>query len=903
MIARISGSFLLLLLCTSVFSQVVLTNLKTESLTNPLGVDHPQPRFSWQLTGTQRGIRQSAYELEVRQGTTSGKQVWQSGKQSSDSSVLVSYKGAPLNSGETYFWRVRIWDQQSKATKWSDWAHWHTGAFDPGFWKAKWIGVAREEEGKPSPVLRRSFSTAKKKIRTAHLYITSLGMYEAQLNGKRIGDAYLSPGWTSYDKRLQYQVYEVSGLLQPGENVTGVSLGSGWYRSYIGFAGQNNFYGKELALLYQLKITYSDGSTDWILSDEKWKSATAEVRSSEIYHGEIIDNNRMLKGWAAPGFDDRNWAPVKLMPAYTKALVATQNEPIRKREVLQPVKFITTPKGEKVLDFGQNMVGWVRVKVRGNKGDTISIYHAEVLDKKGNFYTENLRSAKQLNQFVLSGNGLEEFEPKFTFQGFRYIKIEGLSKDPDPADYTAYVLYSDMQKSGEFETSNPLINQLQKNIQWGQRGNFLDVPTDCPQRDERLGWTGDAQAFYRTATFNFDVRAFFSKWLKDLSLDQLPNGAVPFVVPNVLGEGAVGSAGWADAATIIPWQQWVVYGDLRTLAEQYASMQAWIKFMSSKSNKNLWNTGFHFGDWLFYRPDDDTDGRAAITDKYLIAQCFYAYSTQLTMQAAEVLGKTEDAANYRSLLNEIKRAFQQEYLTPNGRLVSSSQTAYVLALQFDMLPESMRQQAANRLAENVKSYNNHLTTGFLGAPYLCKVLSRFGHEDLAFTLLLQETYPSWLYPVKMGATTIWERWDGQKPDSSFQNAGMNSFNHYAYGAIGEWMYEHITGIQADPAHPGFKQFFVRPRPGGKLSYAKASLQTAYGELVAGWKQEDNRFIMEIVVPPNTIATIFCPATSAADISESGKPLLGRTDLEPLGAVEGTIPVRIGSGRYRFECRN
>ncbi|MBL7769101.1 MAG: family 78 glycoside hydrolase catalytic domain [Flavipsychrobacter sp.] len=903
MIARISGSILLLLFCSSVLAQVSIRNLKTESLINPLGVDHPQPRFSWQLTGTQRGISQTAYQVEVRKGTSKGKSVWQSGKQLSDSSVLVSYKGAPLVSGESYYWRVKVWDQQNKATAWSDWAYWHTGAFEPEFWKAKWIGVATEEAGRPSPVLRRSFVTGKKKIETAHLYITSLGMYEAQLNGKRVGDAYLSPGWTSYDKRLQYQVYEVSNLLQPGENVTGVSLGSGWYRSYIGFAGQNDFYGRELALLCQLKITYSDGSSDWILSDEKWKSNTAEVRASEIYHGETIDNNRLLKGWAAPGFNDNNWTPVKLMPAYSKALVATQNEPIRKREVLQPVKFITTPKGEKVLDFGQNMVGWVKVKVRGNKGDTISIYHAEVLDKKGNFYTENLRSAKQLNQFILSGTGLEEFEPRFTFQGFRYIKIEGLSKDPDPADYTAYVLYSDMEKAGEFETSNPLINQLQKNIQWGQRGNFLDVPTDCPQRDERLGWTGDAQAFYRTATFNFDVRAFFSKWLKDLSLDQLPNGAVPFVVPNVLGEGAVGSAGWADAATIIPWQQWVVYGDLRTLTEQYPSMQAWLKFMRSKSNKNLWNTGFHFGDWLFYRPDDDTDGRSAITDKYLIAQCFYAYSVQLTIQAAEVLGKTEDAANYRSLLNDIKKAFQQEYVTPNGRLVSSSQTAYVLALQFDMLPESLRQQAANRLAENVKSYDNHLTTGFLGAPYLCKVLSRYGHEELAYTLLLQETYPSWLYPVKMGATTIWERWDGQKPDSSFQNVGMNSFNHYAYGAIGEWMYEYITGIQADPSNPGFKHFIVMPHPGGKLTHAKASLQTAYGGLAAGWKMENDRLIMDITVPPNTTATVYCPTTTAANITESGKPLLGRTDLEPLGTVKGMIPVRIGSGRYQFECRN
>ncbi|KYP15441.1 glycoside hydrolase family 78 protein [Flavihumibacter sp. CACIAM 22H1] len=903
MIARIYCSLLLLFSSYIVFSQISPAGLQTEGLINPLGIDHPQPRFSWQLNSPKRGVVQTAYEIEVRSSSPKGKTVWQSGKQLSDSSVLVAYKGLPLESGQDYFWRVRVWDQQQKAGSWSNWAFWHTGAFQQDFWKASWIGVQTEEESRPSPVLRRPFSLGKKKIKSAYAYITSLGMYEAQLNGRKIGDAFLTPGWTSYDKRLQYQVYEVSTLLKAGENVAGVSLGNGWYRSYIGFAGQKDFYGKELALLFQLKITYTDGSTDLIVSDENWKSSTAEIRSSEIYHGETIDANKMKPGWASPGYNAQDWKAVKRMPAYAKSLVATQNEPIRKREVLKPVKFITTPKGEKVLDFGQNMVGWVKVTLHGNKGDTVTLSHAEVLDKFGNFYTENLRSAKQQDQFILSGKGDEVFEPHFTFQGFRYIKIDGLKTDPDPADYTAYVLYSDMEKTGEFETSNPLINQLQKNIQWGQRGNFLDVPTDCPQRDERLGWTGDAQAFYRTATFNFGVRSFFSKWLKDLALDQQANGAVPFVVPNVLGDGAVASTGWADAATIIPWQQWIVYGDKRTLSEQYPSMQGWIGYMLRNSKEYLWNTGFHFGDWLFYRPDDDTDGRAAITDKYLIAQCFFAYSTQLAMQAAEVLGKTDDVARYSALLADIKKAFLKEYVTPGGRLVSSSQTAYVLALQFDMLPESMRLSAADRLAANVKSYDTHLTTGFIGAPYLCKVLSKFGQEELAYALLLQETYPSWLYPVKMGATTIWERWDGQKPDSSFQNAGMNSFNHYAYGAIGEWMYQHIAGIQADPAHPGFKSVIIRPSPGGGLTYAKASLLTAYGRLESGWKKEGDGMVLELTIPANTSATVYFKTSNAENIRENGQPVLGKNGFEPGKPDQGYIPLRIGSGKYRFECRN
>jgi alpha-L-rhamnosidase len=902
MMLRLPLTLLLIWCALAAGAQVSVQNLLTEGLTDPMGLDQAQPRFSWQLKGSQRGIKQSAYEIEVRQGSAKGKLVWQS-RQQSDSSVLVAYKGAPLVSGEDYFWRVRVWDQTARASAWSSWARWHTGALEPGFWKAKWIGVVKEEEDQPALMMRRSFQSGRKKIKSAFAYITSLGIYEAQINGQRVGQEYFTPGWTAYNKRLQYQAYDVTNLLKNGENVVGVRIGNGWFRGYIGYPGQKEVYGRELALLFQLKINYTDGSSDYILSDESWKSSTGEIRTNDFYNGEIINANLRQQGWATPGFDDNGWAQVKLMSSLPAQLVATENEPVRQRERMPALKFIITPEGDKVLDFGQNMVGWVRMKLRGNKGDTIKVSHAEVLDKFGNFYTTNLRSAKQQNIYILSGEGEEWFEPVFTFQGFRYIKIEGLNYDPDPADFTGIALYSDMQKTGEFETSDPLINQLQKNIQWGQRGNFLDVPTDCPQRDERLGWTGDAQAFYRTATFNFGVRNFFAKWLKDLALEQSPEGSVSFVVPNVLGDGATGSTGWGDAATIIPWQQWLVYGDIRTLAQQYPSMQAWINYMKSKSNNHLWNTGFHFGDWLFYRPDDDTDGRAAITDKYLIAQCFYANSIQLTLNAAEVLGKTEDVVMYRSLLDDVKKAFLQEYVTPNGRLVSSSQTAYVLALQFDMLPGNLRQKAADRLAENVRSYGNHLTTGFLGTPYLCHVLSRFGYADLAYTLLLQKTFPSWLYPVTMGATTIWERWDGQKPDSTFQNPGMNSFNHYAYGAIGAWMYQYIAGINPDPQQPGYKHIVLRPSTAGEFTHAKASYQTPYGQLVSAWKKEGDRIIMEITIPANTEATVYFKTATLANITEGGAALAGRKDFIPLGSQGGHIPVRIGSGNYRFEYTN
>ena len=456
-----------------------------------------------------------------------------------------------------------------------------------------------------------------------------------------------------------------------------------------------------------------------------------------------------------------------------------------------------------------------------------------------------------------------------------------------------------MKPTGSFTTSNELINQLQHNIQWGQKGNFLDVPTDCPQRDERLGWAGDAQVFSRTASFNMNVNNFFDKWMKDVAADQLPNGSVPFVIPNVLGNDAAGSTGWADVATIIPWNMYLAYGDKKILEQQYSSMKAWVEYMHTKSINDLWNTGFHFGDWLFYRPDDDNDGRSAVTDKYLIAQCFYAHSTQLLINAAKVLGKTEDVANYTNLLQKIKDAFLKEYVTPNGRLVSGTQTAYVLALNFDMLPEALRTHAAKRLVENIKSYDSHLTTGFLGTPYLCEVLTRFGYDDIAYKLLLQTTYPSWLYPVKMGATTIWERWDGIKPDSTFENPGMNSFNHYAYGAIGDWMYRKMVGIDTYEDGVGYKHIKIKPHIGGDFTYASASLDTYYGKVSNSWKIENGNLLMDVEIPVNTTATVFVPAFDANNVTESNKALSQVNGIKVTGTQDGYVVLQLGSGEYHF----
>ncbi len=885
-------------------AQVKIENQLCENRSNPIGLDAAQPRFSWQLIpagGTdRRNVMQSAYEIRVSDDVSklAKGNIWSSGKVASDQSVFVPYGGSPLQSGVKYFWQVRVWDNTSKASAWSTPAFWQMGLLKPSDWKAKWIasGIKEGENEQPSPFFRKKFASNKNILR-ATAYITAHGMYEASINGKRIGDAFLTPGWTSYNKRLEYQEYDVAALLTTGNNAVGIVLGNGWYRGFIGFGGQKNYYGKELALLFQLEITYSDGTTALIVSDETWKASTCNILSAEIYNGETQDARLEKAGWNLPGYSDAGWSAAEVKTDIQANLIATYNEPIRKHETFKPVKIFKTPKGEQVIDFGQNLVGWVQVKAKGKAGDKITIYHAEVIDKSGNFYTENLRPAKQQDVYILKG-GDESFEPHFTFQGFRYIKIEGYPGEIKPENFTAVTLYSDMKPTGNFTSSNSLINQLQHNIQWGQRGNFLDVPTDCPQRDERLGWTGDAQAFSRTATFNFGVNNFFSKWLKDVALDQI-EGSVPFVVPNVLGPKAAGSAGWADVATIIPWNVYLAYGDRRILEDQYESMKGWVGYMERNSTGNLWNKGFHFGDWLFYRPSDDNDGRSAVTDKYLIAQCFYAHSTALLVKTAMVLGKSEDAARYSELLKKVKEAFMREYMTPSGRLISGTQTAYVLALNFDMLPETLRLSAADNLVQNIRSYGNHLTTGFLGTPYLCHVLSRFGYTDVAYELLMQETYPSWLYPVKMGATTIWERWDGIKPDSTFQTPGMNSFNHYAYGAIGDWMYRVVCGIDTYDENPGYKHIMIKPHVGGNLTFASADLQTYYGKVSSKWKAIDGRLTVSVEIPANTTATVFLPASLNSEILENEKALSTLKEIQVLGKEHGFVMLLVGSGKYNF----
>ena len=881
--------------------------LRTEYATNPIGIDERAPRLSWRIAAARRGTMQRAYEIRVAADSASLSRapLWSTRRVESDASVFIPYGGPALASGRRYWWQVRVWDDAGAESAWSAPAYWEMGLLAPADWKGRWIAPDLPEDttrSNPAPLLRRDFTLAERRVASARLYVTSLGLDEVEIDGQRVGDRLFVPGWTSYDTRLQYATYDVTSLVHSGRNAIGVTLGDGWYRGHFGFGGRRNTYGTTLGLRAELVVRYADGRADTIATDERWRAATGPIVSSDLYDGESYDARLERAGWSNPGYADHDWRGVRTFERPGTALIAPQGPPVRRIQELRAVKILHTPAGQTVFDLGQNMVGWVRLRVRGARGDTVTLRFAEVLDSAGNLYTENLRGARATDRYVLKGDASDErFEPHFTYHGFRYVGVEGYPGTPTLDAITGIVVHSDMTPTGSFATSNPLVDQLQHNIQWGQKGNFLDVPTDCPQRDERMGWTGDAEVFAPTAAFNMDVSGFFAKWLGDVAVDQHRDGAVPDVIPDVLTRGRPtggAAAGWADAAVVVPWTMYQAYGDARLLARQYPSMRAWVEYERAQAGDSLlWKSGHHYGDWLAYATSN-ADYPGATTAKDLLATAYFAHSTDLVARAAAALGKADDARAYAALFARIRQAFAREYVTATGRLSSDTQTAYAIALAFGLLPDSLRASAAERLDADVRRMG-HLTTGFLGTPVLTRALSDAGYLDDAYALLLNEHYPSWLYPVTRGATTIWERWDGLRPDGTFEESSMNSFNHYAYGAIGDWMYRVVAGLDMDPVQPAYRHALIHPQPGGGLTTARATLATPYGELASAWTISGGRLELAVTVPPNTTALVRLPRASLASVVEGATPVAGAAGVTRATQDGDAVVLDVGSGEYRF----
>ncbi len=889
-------SSFILILGTMILAQSSVQSLRVDYKAEALGIDNPKPSLSWIIQSDEMNTMQDSYEIRAAlsaKDVSKGKNLlWESGKVASSQSNHVIYGGPPLQSFQRIYWQVKVKDNHGKSSKWSEPAYWEMGVLKESDWQSEWISPTWEEDLKvsgPSPYLRKSF-VLKNEVSKARLYISSHGLYQAEINGKRTGDQEFTPGWTSYDTRLQYQTYDVSKDLKKGDNAIGVVLGDGWFRGHLGWGDNRNLWGDQLSVIVQLMITYADGSTETFGSDGTWKAATGPILKSDIYNGEVYDASLDLGNWSEAKYDDAAWESVKVVEVSKSKLIAPEGPAVRIVNRLEPV-FIKQVGDEWMVDMGQNMVGWIQIKATGKKGDVITLRHAEVLDKEGNMYYTNLRSAKATNTFTLAGDGKEVLQPHFTFQGFRYVMVSGYPGTLTEDNIRGMVIHSDMTPSGTFTCSDQMINQLQHNIVWGLKGNFLDVPTDCPQRDERLGWTGDAQVFAPTACFNMDAASFYRKWLKDMATDQEESGAIGNVIPDILGSG--GRTGWADAGVVIPWVVYLNYGDVNVLKNQYESMKRWIGFMEKRAGDDyVWKEDWHYGDWLSF-DDSKSDYMGAYTTKDLIATAYYSYSSSLVAKVATVLGKDEDARYYLELSDKVKKAFNQEYVTPNGRLVAHTQTAYTLALAFDLLDEEQGKKAGTHLAKDVEDFG-HITTGFLGTPLISLTLTDIGRNDLAYALLNRKAYPSWLYPVTMGATTIWERWDGQKPDSTFQDPGMNSFNHYAYGAIGKWLYEVVAGIGIDEKNPGYKHIIIQPRPGGGLTSAKATHNSMYGTILSGWTLEDETMTMEVEIPVNTSATIHIPG-GPAEILINGEVLEGSSFQQQ--CLNGSVAVECGSGSY------
>lgn len=876
---------------------------KTEYAHNPLGLDQPSPRLFWRLAADDRAVMQQAYRILVSSSdeklALDEGDMWDSGVVTSDRSTHISYEGSALRSGERYYWKVRVWDDRNRLSDWSEPVYWTMGLLSRGEWKASWIGRKSqpEPEFQPPPYMRKSFILAKK-IRRATVYATALGLYRLSVNGNTVGDLF-SPGWTDYDKRVQVNAYDITDMLRAGDNAFGVILGDGWYSGTVGFLGRH-IYGERPFFLLQANIEYEDGGSDQIVSDGSWRTADGPIRYSDMIKGETYDARLERSGWDEPGFDDSGWELPDLRSGYNGLLSAGMEPPVTITMTIEPISVRKTEAGTFIYDMGQNMVGWTEMTVQGEAGTRITLSHAEMLNPDGSLYLDNLRVAVQQDHYILKGIDSERYEPLFTFHGFRYVELIGYPGEADLTTIKGKVVHSGMPVTGSLDTSDPMVNKLYSNIVWGQRGNFLSVPTDCPQRDERLGWTGDAQIFARTASYNMDVSRFFTKYMRDIVDAQLPSGAFTDVAPDAgwirhkmwntrLNWFAPDNAGWGDAGVIIPWTLYLMYGDTRILEEHYEAMRRFVNYLQDNSGGLIRPDYANYGDWLSIGAD---------TPNEVLATAYFAYSTKLLADIAGVIGKTEDHSRYDTLFGEIAKAFRSEFVQDDGFIRGDTQTVYVLALQFGLLTEELRPKAIRRLTENIRARGNRLSTGFLGVGYLLPALTESEELDIAYELLTQEAFPSWMYSIKHGATTIWERWDGWTEEKGFQTPSMNSFNHYSLGSVGEWMFRYMAGIEADPADPGFRHAIIRPRPGDRLNRVKAGYESLYGPISVEWKLEDgNRLELEVEVPANASATVHVPGAGVtSDGADNGNTVAGCVLLEQ---EKHRSVYRLGSGKYRF----
>lgn len=820
-------------------------DLKTEYQVNPIGMDSLEPRFSWKISSKEQGVMQKAYHIIV---SDENGEVWNSGTIEKNNSLLIPYEGSTLKPQTLYQVSVKVYDNKGNESI-------AKGSFETGIlhgtnFLANWITHELAPEDTSCAIFTKSFQVDKK-VKRVRVYATALGIYEIKINGKKVGDTYLAPGWTNYKKRIQFQTYEADDYIKD-KNKIEITVANGWYKGFLSFTCTPNQYGDRTAALAEIHITYEDGSSEIIQTNHTWEVYTGPIKSAELYMGETYDSTSeyVLHGNAVAIEKEENY--------FDKArLVSQECEPVRIMKKLSAKEYMETPKKEKVINFGQNIAGFVEFKVKGEKGQKIKIRHAETLDKDGNFYTETLRAAISEDIFICDGTQ-QTFIPHFTFHGFQYICVEGLD-EIKIEDFTACAIHTDMADTGSFSCSNAMVNQLQSNIYWGQSDNFVDIPTDCPQRDERLGWTGDAQVFAGTASYLRDTARFFTKWLHDLASEQAEDGGVPHVVPDVVG--SYSSSAWSDAATIIPWVIYETYGDIRILKEQYESMKGWVEYITNHAESNgLWMSGYQYGDWLALDKEEFID-RTGATDRYLIANAYYLYSMDIVKKSALILEKSEDVKQYSDLYDKVLSAFRKEYFTSTGRMVGETQTALTLALHFNLAEEKDIERIAKMLESNIGAHKNHLSTGFVGTPYICHALSNHNMHELAGTLFLKEDFPSWLYAVKKGATTIWERWNSILPNGDFDKSGMNSLNHYAYGSIGEWMYKKLAGINALEA--GYKKFYIKPMFIKGITFVSASFESVYGTIKSEWECKDKIIKVKVEIPANTTAILYLPEKEEA----------------------------------------